>query len=1177
MKNYSNSFRFSFPFHTLFSAAVVSAALSTYSVRAQESTDEEPSAAGAVELAQDDTSEIVEQGVASETAAENTAENVQLAQNDDDTMEEVLVSGRRINLRNAQEIKRNASTIVDAISAQDIGTLPDRSVLEAIQRLPGVSVERFAGPDDPDHFSVEGSGAIIRGMTQTRSEFNGRDSFTANSGRGLSFQDVPPELMGGVEIYKNQTADMIEGGIGGTVSLRTRKPFDSDGRQAALTVDYSYGDLAQEWTPTLSALYSDRWDTDKGEFGFLINVADSSLEGESHGIQSDAFTTYYAANIPGAERFVGDGEGIVYMPNGANSLSKADSREREGLALSGQWASSDGKMEITTEYLRSKARLSWHERAIKNQSGFNTIDRRESTILDGETAVFDDQGLYIAGPIVWGGPTHNGWRVGGNNLDRVSRSYGANALPQFGQKIQFESRIQDTTNLIEDYSINFKWNPTESLELVADAQLIEAETQIDDLSVSLGNFAGYDYDTRGETPVVTYLEPWLGDRDANPEKYDIHPLNQYTVYPGFTGDPAGDSNYFQDPNAYFWRSTLDKYERSEGTSRAATLDATYHFDDGGFVRSIKSGVRYAKREQTIRDTGYDWNSLAPEWSGSYSAGWIVDELYASQFDDVESIDWSDFHRGGVSNIPGDRALFVREAFLRDVMSGRRSPVNPGSGSWEDYPGDSVYDRFAEGDVYDTTETNQAIYARLDFGSDGDLRYSGNIGVRYVNLNRKSRGFINFPDLVSLDSPPESVGSAITPDSVLQYVTDGEFDLFAEGELIDTIAAGEAPTSRQMALWLADPANAWASDENNYLTAEQQAFGNEYAAVQEADVDFNLFLPSFNIKLELTDELIGRFAVAKAAALPDISDVRNRLTLGIFDTVQSVRIRDESDEANPEPLSPRDQLIQSATIIGWQGDGGNPYLKPMESVQYDFALEWYFSEIGQLSTTIFHKNLSNYFIKGAYLQPITNNSTSTTAVVDINSTVNGGSAKMDGLELSYQQFFKGRFDGFGLQATYTYIDASGVPNNEVTTEELAALENSDGFGDQWVGNDAEDPGNRVALDVIPLQGQSKETINLVAMYEKGPWNARLAYNWRSKYLLTTRDVISKSPLFYDSYGLLDGSVFYRINEQIEVGIQGTNLMNTQHETRMVLDNDGLETGRSWFVTDRRVALILRATL
>lgn len=134
-------------------------------------------------------------------AAESTAET-----------EEIVVTGMRESLNSAQDIKKSADTFVDAISAKDIGALPDKSVTEALQRVPGVTVSKYAAPVDPDHFSAEGSGVVIRGLGQTRSEFNGRDTFTANSGSGLSFQDVSPELMGAVKVYKNQTADMIEGG-----------------------------------------------------------------------------------------------------------------------------------------------------------------------------------------------------------------------------------------------------------------------------------------------------------------------------------------------------------------------------------------------------------------------------------------------------------------------------------------------------------------------------------------------------------------------------------------------------------------------------------------------------------------------------------------------------------------------------------------------------------------------------------------------------------------------------------------------------------------------------------------------------------------------------------------------------------------------------------------------------
>ena len=66
-------------------------------------------------------------------------------------------------------------------------------------------------------------------MGFVRSEFNGRDAFSANGGRALDWSSIPPELVGAIDVYKNQSADLIEGGIGGTINLRTLEPFDREG------------------------------------------------------------------------------------------------------------------------------------------------------------------------------------------------------------------------------------------------------------------------------------------------------------------------------------------------------------------------------------------------------------------------------------------------------------------------------------------------------------------------------------------------------------------------------------------------------------------------------------------------------------------------------------------------------------------------------------------------------------------------------------------------------------------------------------------------------------------------------------------------------------------------------------------------------------------------------------
>ncbi len=164
-------------------------------------------------------------------------------------------------LRTSQQIKRNADTVVDSITATDIGAFPDKSVAEALQRVPGITVNRFAATSDTAHFSAEPSGVIIRGLPQVRSEFNGRDTFSANSSRGLSWTDITPELLAGVDVYKNQTADMIEGGIAGSVNLRTRVPFDAPGQLIQFGGEGQLRRPDKKWTPDINGFYSNRWQT----------------------------------------------------------------------------------------------------------------------------------------------------------------------------------------------------------------------------------------------------------------------------------------------------------------------------------------------------------------------------------------------------------------------------------------------------------------------------------------------------------------------------------------------------------------------------------------------------------------------------------------------------------------------------------------------------------------------------------------------------------------------------------------------------------------------------------------------------------------------------------------------------------------------------------------------------
>src|SRR3954452_23499099 len=232
--------------------------------------------------------------------------------------DEIVITGIRGSLQNSQNVKRNSDTVVDVITAQDIGNLGDRSVTEALQRVPGVSINRFAGSSDPDHFSAEGSGVVVRGLTYVRSEFNGRDTFsTGVNGQAINFQDVPAELLGSVEVYKEMTADRIEGGLSGSINMHLRLPFDNKGFHVGYDLEANYGDLSKKWAPVGSILASNTWDTGIGRIGLLGALSYSRLFTRSDSVRVSNFQTrngtYSDNNASGA------GTGICRQPLPSNS------------------------------------------------------------------------------------------------------------------------------------------------------------------------------------------------------------------------------------------------------------------------------------------------------------------------------------------------------------------------------------------------------------------------------------------------------------------------------------------------------------------------------------------------------------------------------------------------------------------------------------------------------------------------------------------------------------------------------------------------------------------------------------------------------------------------------------------------------------------------------------------
>jgi iron complex outermembrane receptor protein len=182
-----------------------------------------------------------------------------------DQVEEIVVTGIRASLRTAMDVKRSSLQVVDTISAEDIGDFPDKNLSEALQRVTGVQISRQDG---------EGRGVSIRGADPSlnRVEINGSSALSLTVGgsdRAVDFRDIPVEFVSRLDVVKSPTADMTEGGIGGTVRVITRRPFDSKTPYVAGSVQGVYSNLAEEYDPKLALIGSKTFFDDK--FGVLLS------------------------------------------------------------------------------------------------------------------------------------------------------------------------------------------------------------------------------------------------------------------------------------------------------------------------------------------------------------------------------------------------------------------------------------------------------------------------------------------------------------------------------------------------------------------------------------------------------------------------------------------------------------------------------------------------------------------------------------------------------------------------------------------------------------------------------------------------------------------------------------------------------------------------------------------
>jgi TonB-dependent receptor len=1101
----------------------------------------------------------------------------------------IIVTGIRQSLQNSQNIKRNADTVVDAITAQDIGALPDRSVTEALQRVPGVAINRFAGTSDPDHFSVEGSGVVVRGLTYVRSEFNGRDTFsTGVYGQAINFQDVPAELLGSVEVYKNSTADLIEGGLSGTINMNLRLPFDSKGLHIGYDIEANYGDFRKKWSPVGSLLVSNTWDTGMGRIGLLGAFSYSKLYSRSDGVQVSNFQTRdgnFALNanttdtqnlvcrtpLPGTTDQTGfppnidswqggsagngtggsalpgpgvlggpcfgtaaggpdgfyDFAGTRYAPIGGQFRRQEFDRKRQGIAAAAQWESLDRRALLTAQFLRSKATESWGEYTFEAGSDLSEYNTFPAGCLPN-----------TAGPI--GGTYPN----------------------QAAQPIA-RCQVGPNGEILGASGTNWQGYPDGA------------------------TFPNYQYDSDGvfESGYITLpMGGWRGGSwDHVAQGGMQHTLNTRQVHDENTvRDQSINFKYKPDDH---WAINLDaQYVKAKHDN----IDFGIHgstFADQELDLTGKYPVVIPHKPLTLSQT---WAAPSAALEGASDAEYFGNPRYTFWRSAMDHMEHSRGHewafRGDVAYNFLDDSNFLKQVKFGARYADREQHIKYTTYNWgslSEVWGSAVFmdqvgganispyewDNFFRGDTAPPPVANY-YNGNLTSGYDDAVAF-----IQTIQAQAASQGFNGSWNPLALRAGVVS-GTPFLPSEIqdVSQETTNAYMMLRFGK--DEPIFGDVRLDGNIGA-------RWVSDDLSSVGAigvpSQQALGVDqpyavtcaprvpppgappgfpttpggvcvlgpqgYAALQQwatgitppdtARNDNTYWLPSLNLKFGIGRDLIFRLAYSKNLARPSLADIRNFRTFSISSTGQI------------------------------NANSGNPYLESITSNNFDASLEWYFggNGVGLLTLNGFIKNIHNYIFNNTVAEDITSNGI--TERVFVRGPQNfTGTGKVRGFEVSYNQvydFLPGILSGFGLSANYTYLKSSGIPNSYLNG-----------------GN----PTNQSPIGVagnLPLAQLSKHNINIQPFYEKGPVSIRVAYNWRSKFLLTESDVIFPyMPIYNDKTGQLDASAFYSIADWLKVGVQATNLTNEVTKTLQQFTLDGKLGPRSYFMNDRRFAFIVRGS-
>ena len=948
-------------------------------------------------------------------------------------IEVIQVTGMRSSIKESTRMKRDASGVVDAISAEDIGKFPDTNLAESLQRITGVSIDRSNG--EGSRVTVRGFGPQFNMVT-----LNGRampasslpEGGAASDNRAYDFQNLASGAVKSVEVYKTGKASVATGGIGASININTTKPLDNPGLQTSFgskaLYDTSVRDGVKDYndkvTPEFSGLIS--WTDEQEVFGASINGSFSERHSSATGatINNWSNRTYDGSiNREVTEPYTVDGvtypvsnivngptDGEAYqLPSDIAYRLEDTQRERTNAQLTLQYRPADN-ITTTLDYTYTKLDSQIHSSDLSGwfDSSIGTAEFTEGLNPTPE--------VYIE-----------------NRNQNAPRDV---ALKQ----IHYNSQTED-----KSLGLNINWEVTDRFTLaldVHDSESVSKPTEAygNALTVGIGSNVhksiGAIYGSSG----LPSMQVVFDDCDTRVATQD--------------GDGGYNCNGVLDVDDLGTTMMQTSFSNNDNEIQQIRLDGAYEFDDGSINFGIES--RSMENNTVQSNTG---NQTMGGWSASNAGelppGFLEPIDFNDSLDDYKIKDgWTQGFRGDAKEI-GQWA-----ADKYDLEFGR----NP----------NETNHRLIEEDI-------TALYFELNLeGELGDMPYHMTAGLRYESTDSKSTAKSAIPTAVRWDSNNDT------------QVLPGLF-----------------------------------------VDAESYGANNSY----------DHLLPSFDFDLTVIENVITRFSYSKTIARPSYGQLDAQT--GISGGPGTPSVLDSQSYGNASK--------------------GNPMLVPLESDNLDLSVEWYFEDTSYVSAGYFEKRVENFVgsepvISDFFgLRDASNGPRAEQALVDLaelgitnpdetqlfsmvaanqlgvaydsmtplefedavditansddplmqfryNSPVNNKEAKVYGYEFAVQHFLGDT--GFGFQANYTIV--KGDIGFDLSSDETQ----------------------------FALQGLS-DTANLVLMYEKDAFSARIAYNWRDEFLENANRSAGE-PEFVEAYEQIDISASYQVNESLSFSFAGINI-------------------------------------